>query len=172
MSFLAGLASEGCCNKLLQTCLLSWLTVRRPEVQTQGVDRAMFPLEPLGKNSFLCRLSSWWLLAILGSRACGHAQLLCWVWRLAAPWTGALQAPLSMRFPRQEYWCGLPFPPSGDRSDPGIKPASPALAGGFFATELSGKLAWVYTTPISASSFAWPLPWCLYICIQISSLSL
>ena len=27
------------------------------------------------------------------------------------PWTGARQAPLSMRFPRQEYWAGLPFPP-------------------------------------------------------------
>ena len=40
------------------------------------------------------------------------------------PWTVALQAPLSMGFPRQEYWSGLPFPPSGDLPDPGIKPAS------------------------------------------------
>ena len=31
------------------------------------------------------------------------------------------QAPLSMGFPRQEYWSGLPFPP-GDLPDPGIKP--------------------------------------------------
>ena len=28
------------------------------------------------------------------------------------PWTVARQAPLSMRFPRQEYWSGLPFPTS------------------------------------------------------------
>ena len=28
----------------------------------------------------------------------------------------------------------LPFPPPGDLPDPGIKPASPALAGGFFTT--------------------------------------
>ena len=28
----------------------------------------------------------------------------------AAPWTVALQAPLSMEFSRQEYWSGLPFP--------------------------------------------------------------
>ena len=28
----------------------------------------------------------------------------------ATPWTVACQAPLSMGFPRQEYWSGLPFP--------------------------------------------------------------
>ena len=33
----------------------------------------------------------------------------------------AHQAPLSMGFPRQEYWSGLPFPSPGDRSNPGIK---------------------------------------------------
>ena len=32
---------------------------------------------------------------------------------LAAPWTVALQALLSMGFPRQKYWSGLPFPPLG-----------------------------------------------------------
>ena len=32
----------------------------------------------------------------------------------ATPWTIALQAPLSMRFPRQEYWIGLPFPSPGN----------------------------------------------------------
>ena len=26
------------------------------------------------------------------------------------PWTVAHQAPLSMEFPRLEYWSGLPFP--------------------------------------------------------------
>ena len=66
MSFLAGLASEGCCNKLSLTCLLSWLTVRRLEVPNQGVDRAMFPLKPLGKNSSLYHLRLWRFLAILG----------------------------------------------------------------------------------------------------------
>ena len=49
------------------------------------------------------------------------------------PWTVARQAPLSMRFPRQEYWSGLPFPPSGYLpNDPGTKPTtpvSPTLAG-------------------------------------------
>ena len=43
------------------------------------------------------------------------------------PWTVAYQAPLSIRFSRQEYWSGLPFPSPGDLSDPGIEPRSPAL---------------------------------------------
>ena len=32
------------------------------------------------------------------------------------------QAPLSVGFPRQEYWSGLPFPSPGDLPDPGIEP--------------------------------------------------
>ena len=44
-----------------------------------------------------------------------------------------------MGFLRQEYWSGLPFPIPGDPSDPGIKPASPTLAGGFFTAETPGK---------------------------------
>ena len=51
----------------------------------------------------------------------------------------AHQAPLSMGIPRQEYWSGLPCPPPGDLSDPGVEPGSPALAGGFFTTEPPGK---------------------------------
>ena len=42
-------------------------------------------------------------------------------------WTIALQADLSMGFPRQEYWGGLPFPSPGDLPYPGIELASPAL---------------------------------------------
>ena len=45
----------------------------------------------------------------------------------ATPWTVARQALLSMGFPRQEYWSGLPFDSSGDLPDPGIKSTSPAL---------------------------------------------
>ena len=46
-----------------------------------------------------------------------------------------LQAPLSIGFPRQEYWSGLPFPSPGDLLNSGIKSMSPALAGGLFTTE-------------------------------------
>ena len=41
--------------------------------------------------------------------------------------TVALQAPLSMRFPRQELWSGLPLPSPGDFPSPGIELMSPAL---------------------------------------------
>ena len=53
------------------------------------------------------------------------------------PWSVACKAPLSMKFSRQEYWSGLPLPPPGDLSNPGIEPASPVspvLADGFFST--------------------------------------
>ena len=53
--------------------------------------------------------------------------------------TIAHQAPLSMGFSRQGYWCGLPFPSPGDPPNPGIKPVSPALEGGFFTVELPTK---------------------------------
>ena len=61
------------------------------------------------------------------------------VWLFATPWTIACHIPLSMGFSRQEYWSGLPFPPSGDLPNPRIKPESLALAGGFFTTEPPGK---------------------------------
>ena len=55
------------------------------------------------------------------------------------PWTIAHQASLSMGSSRQEYWSGLPFPSSGDLSDPGFEPCIsrhwPALVGVFFITE-------------------------------------
>ena len=42
-------------------------------------------------------------------------------------WTVAYQAPVSLGFPRQEYWSGLPFPSPGDLPDPEIEPESPGL---------------------------------------------
>ena len=42
----------------------------------------------------------------------------------ATPWTVAQQAPLSMKFSRQENWSGLPFSPPRDLPNPGIKLAS------------------------------------------------
>ena len=42
----------------------------------------------------------------------------------ATLWSVACQASLSMGFSRQEYWNGLPWPPPGDLSDPGIKHVS------------------------------------------------
>ena len=63
-----------------------------------------------------------------------HVQLF------ATPWTVAHQAPLSMGFPRQEYWSGLSLSSPGDIPHPGVKPRSPILAGWFFRTESPGTI--------------------------------
>ena len=60
----------------------------------------------------------------------------------ATPWTVALQAPLSMEFPRQAYWSGMPFPPPKDLSEPGIEtvsPVSPSWGRKFFIYWATGE---------------------------------
>ena len=57
----------------------------------------------------------------------------------ATPWTVARQAPLSMGFSRQEYWSGLPFPPSEDLPNPGIESRSPTLQADSLPSEPPGK---------------------------------
>ena len=59
---------------------------------------------------------------------------------VVTPWAVGHQAPLSMKFHRQEYSCGLPFPPPGNLPDPGVQPASaesPALPEDSLPIELS-----------------------------------
>ena len=71
-----------------------------------------------------------------------NTQLLSHVRLFGTPWTVAHQAPLCMGFPRQGYWCGLPFPSPGNLPHPGIEPASltsPAVAVGLFTTEPLGS---------------------------------
>ena len=63
--------------------------------------------------------------------------LICFscVLLFATLWTVPHEAPLSMGFPKQEHWSGLPFPSPGDFPDLEIEHASlasPALAGNFF----------------------------------------
>ena len=55
------------------------------------------------------------------------AKLLQTCPTLATPWTIAHQDPLSMGFPSQENWSGLPFPSPGELPYPGIEPRSPVL---------------------------------------------
>ena len=57
----------------------------------------------------------------------------------STPWSVARQVPPFMGFPRKDYWSGLPFPPPGDLSDPGIEPVSPALQADSLSTEPPGK---------------------------------
>ena len=59
----------------------------------------------------------------------------------------ARHAPLSMGFPRQEYWSGLLFPSLGDLPDPGIELMFPALAGGFFMAEPVNSKRLHFQTP-------------------------
>ena len=82
-----------------------------------------------------------------------HMQYFCMykvkplsrVWLFATPWTVTYQAPLSIRFPKQEYWSGLPFPSPRDLPDSGIEPRSPALQADALPTEPPGKaLLYVY----------------------------
>ena len=76
--------------------------------------------------------------------------ILSLVQLFATPWTLAHKAPLSMGFPRQEYWSGLSFPPLGDLPNPGIEPTSPvspALAEGFFTTKPPGKSKALQSNP-------------------------
>ena len=82
---------------------------------------------------------------------------------LCSPMDCTCQAPLSMAFPRQEYWSGLPFPTLRDVPDPGIKPTSlvsPALAVCFFTAEPPGK-------PTAAAAAAKSLQSCPTLCDPI-----
>ena len=62
-----------------------------------------------------------------------HAQLF------VTPWTITLQVPLSMGFPGQEYWSGLPSPSPGDLPDRGFEPRFPALQTDSLPTDLQEK---------------------------------
>ena len=66
----------------------------------------------------------------------------CEIRLFATLWIVTHQAPLTMRFSRQEYWSGLRFSSPRDLPDLGIEPASPvspALQADSLPTEPSGK---------------------------------
>ena len=72
---------------------------------------------------------------------------LCWCCLVTQLYHWIFETPMNYRPPlssvhvihRQEYCSGLPFPSPGNLPDPGFKPASPALAGGYFTIEPPGK---------------------------------
>ena len=66
-------------------------------------------------------------------------MLLSRVQLFATLWTVAYRAPLSMRFSRQEYCSGLPFPSPGDLPDPGIELRSPESQADALPSEPPGK---------------------------------
>ena len=65
------------------------------------------------------RKLNWTVEALWLIKSDMRAHLLSHVWLFATHWPVAHQAPLSMKFPRQEYCSELPFPPPGDLPDPG-----------------------------------------------------
>ena len=114
----------------------------------------------------------WVKVDILNILVRAHTQSLSCVRLFATQWTVARQAPLSMGFPKQEYWSGLSFLSMGDLPNPGTEPVSPAWAGGFFTTEVPGKpiilVDSASCSPESLHSFimathsgtlAWRTPW-------------
>ena len=74
---------------------------------------------------------------------------------IAGPWTITHQAPLSMGFPRQAYWSGLPFPSPGNLPDPGIEPRTPALQADSLPSEGSANISLLH----GHNSIAGPLAW-------------
>ena len=86
----------------------------------------------------------------------------------AIPWTVVHQAPLSVGFPRQEYWSELPVSPPEDIPDPGIEPTSPvspALAGGFFTLPILSYC--LYLQQNNTAATAKSLQSCLTLCDPI-----
>ena len=75
------------------------------------------------------------IFAVNHGCVCGGGGALSRVQLFETPWTVARQTPLSMGFSRQECWSGLLFHPPGGRLNPGIKSASPALAGRLLTSE-------------------------------------
>ena len=74
--------------------------------------------------------------------SCMRAQSLSRVWLPVTPWTVTHQTALSVGFPKQDYWSGLPFPLPGDLPDPRIETVSLTLAQRIL-TEPPGKLGYV-----------------------------
>ena len=86
-------------------------------------------------------------------------------------WTIAHQAPLSIGFPRQEYWSGLSFPSPGHLPDPGTESTSPALQAGslllshqgsplFAVTQTHRSHAYLRAFAPAASCLEFA-PWCI-----------
>ena len=74
----------------------------------------------------LLRRSSWPLYSKypIPLAAVAAVVLLSHVWLFLTSWAIAPQVPLSMGFPRQEFWSELPFPSPGNLPDPRIRPIS------------------------------------------------
>ena len=97
----------------LPKCWLLHSSLSPPEHTHSGpVTASLVPGLTPSENP-VCRLKPHSLLICMPI-SCIRAPLLSQIRLIATPWAIARQAPLSMGFPRQEYWSGLPFPTPGD----------------------------------------------------------
>ena len=134
----AGTQVTGWTKREGSTAAVEWVSGERRRDQTlRGLGRGRAVIRPPG-----ARRKPWVRgepLGVLVKEGFFTVQSLSCFQHFCDPWTVACQAPLFTGFPRWEYWSGLPFPSPGDFLGPGIEPAAPALAGGFFTTESPGE---------------------------------
>ena len=113
----------------LKRCIYSWIG-KIPWRRAWQPTPAFLPGEshgqrsPAGYRQGLQRVGHEWSdLAHTHTHTHVHiyeAKSLSCVQPFVTPWTVAYQVP-SMRFSRQEYWSGLPFPSAEDLPDPGTQ---------------------------------------------------
>ena len=127
--------NQDCWEKYLLPQICRWHTVMA-ESEEELKSLLMKVKEESEKAGFKLNIQRAKIMAsapITSWQMCVLSRFSC-VWLFVTPWTVAHQAPLSMRFSRQENWGGLPFPSPGDLPNPRIKPMSSVWAGGFFTT--------------------------------------
>ena len=117
-----------------------------------------------------------WSLSMFSAFYCTNMSVVCLVTKscptfFQTPWTVAHQAPLSIQFPRQEYWSRLLFPSSGNLPHPGIKSTFAALGGRFFTTKLPGKptvdLIEQQIPQLILKYILGTGPQCVYVCVCV-----
>ena len=172
---------------IFQARILEWFAFPPPDLLHPVMDPmspalagTFFTTEPPGKSPVTLVQWSYIHTWVLGAKWCMLLLLVshfsC-VQLCVTPWTIAHQAPLSMRFPRQEYWSGLPFPSPGDLLNPGIKPVSPAWQAEPLPLNHQGSPSNIYVASIMQMFFifqlyTWPIEkeridlfeFCIYCC--------
>ena len=114
------------------SCLLLWYT-KSENLELEGNLNIILPHHVISRLRQEIQFNSHIFVVV--------AQSQSFAGSFATPWTIAHKVPLSLGFPRQECWSGLPFHSPEDLPNPGIKLTSSALAGGFLTTEPPAKPA-------------------------------
>ena len=102
---------------------------------------------------------------------CMYAQSLSCVQLFVTLWTIVHQVPLSMGFPRKEYWRGLPFPSEENLPFLGIEPVSPTLQADSL---LAGPLGRMVISSVSFFFSNWDIiasQFCVSFCCTIKCIS-